>query len=170
MSEQEARKSFWATLPGMLSALAGILGAIAAIVGAVTSLGIFGGGSDDKHAARASFPLDSVRLTYSVRVTGDATRFTILRVGPIPARTQIALHCRGGGCFAGTRQRAVTDSAPSVSLLHLVPELRRGATLEVRFTGPNAGLKVWTFVVRRAALPAFTTACQPKGAQLLEAC
>lgn len=72
MSEQ---KSFFSTLPGILTGLAGLVTAIVALIYALSAIGVIGSGEKDQPQPGASPP---TRNAYGVRLWGRVLTFNIL--------------------------------------------------------------------------------------------
>jgi hypothetical protein len=158
--EDGGQKSFWATVPGVLSAGAGFLGAIAAVVGALASIGVFDNSDEPMRAASEEVPAPAqVRLRWHAEVVPGSTRFTIVEIYRVPAGTRITVKCDGRGCFDGTREQRVPDATAAVSLQRSIPELRSGSRLEITFVHPRVGTKIWTLTAMRRELPEMETSC-----------
>jgi hypothetical protein len=163
MSERADRRSFWTTLPGILSGVAGLVGAVAAMVGALAAIGVLGG-SDDPSGSAPPASFASVAVRYQVESTAAWTRFTELRVGEVPPDTLIELSCNGPACFRGTRKRYVPDGAESVFLTSMVPKsLRPGALLKVQITRARTVGKAVEYRIVRRAVPKRVVRCLPPG-------
>ena len=160
MAEEGQQRSFWTTLPGILSAGAGLLGAVAALLGALASIGVFSGSDQPTTTTTpTAASLDRIRLRWTVDVFDVFTKFKTVDVRGVPAGSRLTLTCEGGGCFAGTREKEVADAAPVVSLARSVPRLRPGARLEIRFQHPRVGTKIWTYTMVNRDLPNSEISC-----------
>jgi hypothetical protein len=160
VAEDGEQKSFWTTLPGILSAGAGLLAAVAALLGALASIGVFGGSDEPNTATTPTVAsLDRIRLRWRAEVHPEFTRFTTADVRGVPAGSGLTLTCEGGGCFAETREKQLVDAEPVVSLAESLPRLRPGARLEIRFLNPRVGTKIWTYTMVNGDLPTTDISC-----------
>lgn len=171
MAEDGEQKSFWTTMPGILSAGAGLLGAVAALLGALASIGVFGGSDEPNTATTPTVAsLDRIRLRWRAEVYTEFTKFKTAEVRGVPAGSRLTLTCEGGGCFAGTREKQVVNAAPVVSLAESLPRLRPGATLEIRFLHPRVGTKIWTYTMVNRDLPNSDISCVAANETVPEPC
>ena len=148
------------------------MAAIAALVGTLATLGIVGGSEAPAGAVRQGpSDLDRVKLSWSAEFQGGATRFTNAEVRSVPGGSLIALTCDGDGCFDGTRERRVPDATGAVSVKDLVPQpLGPDAHLQIRFTHPKVGTKLWRLTTDRHGLPLKEISCLPPGETVPEDC
>jgi hypothetical protein len=151
-------KSFWSTVPGILSGVATLLAAVAALIGALVGLGLFG---DNEEKAALAESLASVRVLFQATSTENSTKFEVLRAARVPPGVTLTLTCTGGGCFSGTRKRYVPDGAEAVFFAEEVPRLRPGAVLSVHLSKPKAIGKLVRYRVGRAEVPRAEYLCVP---------
>ncbi len=102
--------------------------------------------------------------------------FTILRklvVRNAPARTRIAVRCKGRGCkFRGTKRKTVPRNLAAVGLhrffgkRHLLP----GTRITVTVTATGLIGRTYTYKIVRNALPTTTIACRAPGEKKSRKC
>jgi hypothetical protein len=172
VTTDDSRRSFWTTLPGIISGTAGLLAAIAALVGALATLGVVGGSEEPAGAVRQGpDDLDRVTFTWTAEFHEGTTRFTNAEVRSVPGGSLIALTCDGDGCFDGTLERRVPDATGAESVKDLLPRrLGPDANLQVRFTHPKVGTKLWRLTTDRYGLPLKELSCLPPGETVPEEC
>ena len=114
-------------------------------------------------------PAFDPRVTYASITPGRWTRFTALGITRLPKGAAVAATCKGGGC--AFKRRAVPNSGARVNALKALKRLRlrSGTVLVLRITGAQGQLKVVTWKMRKARLPAVTYRCAAPG-QNLRAC
>jgi hypothetical protein len=94
---------------------------------------------------------------------GGGVRLLALEVRDAPPSAQIAVRCRGKGCFKQRRTRARADGTRK--LLGLVPRRQRvGRTIDVVITAPGMVGKVRRYEVRRRSVSNGRTLCLAPGA------
>ena len=169
--ENGRSKSFWTTLPGVLSAGAGLIGAIAAILGALASVGVFSGSDEPNNGStQAAASLDQVRLRWQVELphrfrNGDfvsMTRFTPAYLHPVPAGSLITMRCEGVGCFKGVRHERVRDAAPKVPLPPQSPHWNQGRSWRYGSRTLGQGPKSGPLQPTRASCPLGTLPVSPR--------
>lgn len=76
MSGTEGKKSFWTTLPGILTGVTGLIGAIASLIAALAAIGVFdsdGQGAIDRGASAETRPLNKVLTETRIAFLSDST-------------------------------------------------------------------------------------------------
>jgi hypothetical protein len=146
MSRRADHKSFWRTIPGIVSAAAGFLGALAAILGILTSLGWIGDSGDSTKATSDEL-VDRVRLVYGYAAYRHFTEFPYLDMKFVPGDSTIAFSCRGT-CSRLPAQRHVRVPATKVALIGGDVRIEAGSTLTVTFRNQQVGTKIWSYTAR----------------------
>jgi hypothetical protein len=175
-------KSFWTSLPGILTGIAALLGSVAAVIGALAALGIFGASDESRNASAGTAGVQTLKsasgaqslralpTAWRAQWVNGTTTFQELSVRGVPSRTQIEVRCAGRGCFHGVLRREVPDGSPSVSLARSIPPLRGGATLEVRVLNPGAVGKILTLTTHSSGIPTSEVSCLPPGQLVAQPC
>jgi hypothetical protein len=138
------------------------------------ALEIRGNAVDENCDRRAeSWRVVPALVTNRWAVANGFTRLQTLVVRVAPKDAAVTLSCRGGSCgFKRTQRRTVPRDLASVSFSRLFrgKRLRSGTRLTLRITAAESISRIFTYTVRRNALPDSRIECRAPGAAKGDPC
>jgi hypothetical protein len=131
------------------------------------------GNKVDENCDGFSAPFSSVEasIRYAFRFTRSSTRVTTLNLSRVTSKAKLKVTCRGKGCPFKSKSVKLKKGKAKLSKLfkrkRRRAKLRRGARIRISLTKKGLISKVYSFKVRRGALPSLATRCQVPGSKKL---
>jgi hypothetical protein len=131
------------------------------------------GNKVDEDCNGFSAPFSSVEATirFSFHLTGSRTQITTLNLAKVTGKSKLKVTCKGKGCPFKSKKVKLKKGRAKLSRIFKKhrrrAKLRRGTRIRISLTRKGYISKVYSFKMRRRALPSFTTRCQVPGSKKL---